>query len=234
MYVICNDQRTELKEGDILIIAPGTVHSVSSCGDDLKRFNFRFLLCNYMNIKSEHPYLVYYDESLKQEIFRDIESIHLHISNQMRKTDLFRIKAYLSIIISHIIDHMFSFSLFIQDEKHSDILAKCLQIDRFFADHYAEKITLAQLAEELHFSKTHTNRILRKYIGMTFAEKLMQTRLQAAKKLLISNELSINQIAERCGYTTLRGFELFFEKKTNMLPNEYRRIQQSDLERPSK
>lgn len=234
MSVICNDQRTELKEGDILIIAPGTVHNVSSCSDDLKRFNFRFLLCNYMNIKSEYPYLVYYDESLKQEIFRDIESIHFHISNQMRKTDLFRIKAYLSIIISHIIDHMFSFSLFIQEEKHSDILAKCLQIDRFFSDHYAEKITLAQLAEELHFSKTHTTRILRKYIGMTFAEKLMQARLQAAKKLLISNELSINQIAERCGYTTLRGFELFFEKKTNMLPNEYRRIQQSDLERPSK
>ena len=97
---------------------------------------------------------------------------------------------------------MFSFSLFIQEEKHSDILAKCLQIDRFFSDHYAEK--------------------------------LMQARLQAAKKLLISNELYINQIAERCGYTTLRGFELFFEKKTNMLPNEYRRIQQSDLERPSK
>ena len=234
MSVICNDHTIELKERDILIIAPGTIHNVSSCSNNLKRFNFRFVLCNYMYIQSEHPYLVYRDERLKKEIFRAIDSIHLHISNQARETDVFRIKAYLSIIISHIIDHMFSFSLFTPEREHNNILAKCLQIDKFFSDHYGEQITLAQLADEIHVSKTHTNRILRKYTGMSFAEKLMQTRLQAAKKLLISNELSINQIAEICGYTTLRGFELFFEKKTNMLPNEYRRIQQSDLERPSK
>ncbi len=68
---------------------------------------------------------------------------------------------------------------------------------------------------------------------MSFTEKLMQTRLQAAKKLVISNELSVNQIAERCGYTTLRGFELFFLKHTNMLPNEYRRTQQIGREQHS-
>jgi two-component system response regulator YesN len=120
---------------------------------------------------------------------------------------------------------MFSFSLFTPEKEHSDILSKCLLIDKFFSEHYAEQITLEQLADKLHFSKTHTNRILRKYIGMSFIEKLTQTRLQEAKKLLISDEMSINQIAERCGYTTLRGFELFFVKQTNMLPTEYRRMQ---------
>ncbi|MBE6572621.1 MAG: helix-turn-helix domain-containing protein [Ruminococcaceae bacterium] len=229
MSVVCNDQRIELKERDILIIAPGTIHNISSCSNDLKRFNFRFVLCNYMNTKSEYPYLVYQDERLKKEIFSAIESIHLHISNKKSETDLFRIKAYLSIIISHIVDHMFSFSLFTHEEEHSDILAKCLQIDNFFSDHYAEQITIAQLADELHFSKTHTNRILKKYIGMSFIEKLMHTRLQAAKKHLMSNELSVNEIAERCGYTTLRGFELFFMKQTKMLPNEYRKKQQINL-----
>lgn len=231
LSAVCNDQRIELKERDILIIAPGTVHNVSNCSDDLKRFNFRFVLCNYMNIQSEHPYLVYHEESLKEEIFRNIEYIHLHISNKKSETDIFRIKAYLSIIVSYIIDHMFSFSLFTHEEGHSDILAKCLQIDKFFSDHYAEQITIAQLADELHFSKTHTNRVLKKYIGMSFIEKLMQTRLQVAKKHLMSNDLSVNQIAERCGYTTLRGFELFFMKQTNMLPNEYRRIQQLNPEK---
>lgn len=230
MCVVCNDQRIELKERDILIIAPGTVHNVSSCSNDLKRFNFRFVLCNYMNIHSEYPYLVYKDECLKEEIFRDIENIHLHISNKKSETDLFRIKAYLSIIISHIIDHIFSFPVLTHEEGHSDVLAKCLQIDKFFSDHYAEQITVAQLAEELHFSKTHTNRILKKYIGMSFIEKLTQTRLQAAKKHLMSSELSVNEIAERCGYTTLRGFELFFVKQTDMLPNEYRKKQQINLE----
>ena len=229
MSVMCNEQRIELKEKDILIIAPGTIHNVANCSNNLKRFNFRFLLCNYMNIRSEYPYLVYQDERLKKEIFKAIESIHLHISNKTRETDLFRIKAYLSIIISHIVDHMFSFSLFTHEEEHSDILAKCLQIDNFFSDHYAEQITIAQLADELHFSKTHTNRILKKYIGMSFIEKLMHTRLQAAKKHLMSNELSVNEIAERCGYTTLRGFELFFMKQTKMLPNEYRKKQQINL-----
>ena len=225
MSVVCNDQTMELVEKDILIIAPGTVHNVSGCSNDLKRFNFRFLLCNYMNIRSEHPYLVYRDESLKKEIFGAIESIHSNLSNQTRENDLFRTKAYLSIIISHIIDHMFSFSLFTPEKEHSDILSKCLLIDKFFSEHYDEQITLEQLADKLHFSKTHTNRILRKYIGMSFIEKLTQTRLQEAKKLLISDEMSINQIAERCGYTTLRGFELFFVKQTNMLPTEYRRMQ---------
>ena len=75
----------------------------------------------------------------------------------------------------------------------------------------------------MHYSKTHINRLLQRYWGMSFSEKLNQTRLHVAKQYLCESSEPVHKIAERCGYATLRGFEIFFKKQTGLLPKEYRK-----------
>ena len=97
-------------------------------------------------------------------------------------------------------------------------------IDDYFKDHFHEKITVSHLAKELNYSPTHINRLLKQYWGLTFGEKLQEVRLQEAQRLLTETSEPVSAIAESCGYSTLRGFEVFFEKRTEMLPGKYRKL----------
>ena len=57
------------------------------------------------------------------------------------------------------------------------------------------------LAEELHTSTRHVNRLLHARYGITFREKLLDTRMKFAAYLLKSTDQTIAEIANLCGYT---------------------------------
>ena len=107
-------------------------------------------------------------------------------------------------------------------EQENTRLERSIRLENFFLAHYGENVTLEDLASTLHYSKTHVNRILRQSLGASFSEKLSEVRIGVAKELLEESALPISRIGERCGYSTLRGFELFFFKMTGLLPREYR------------
>ena len=98
-----------------------------------------------------------------------------------------------------------------------------ISIDRFFYENYSKHVTIDDLAQTLNYSKTHVNRLLLKYTNKSFSQNLADTRLNAAKKLLETTQFSVADIAYKCGFSSSRGFELFFKKNTNMLPAEFRR-----------
>ena len=227
MWVQFEEQSAELQKHDILIIAPDTMHRVKGCSQELKRFNFRFLLHTQKSPASKNSYFLYHPtDTVKDELFHCIEKIHIHKQQANHRLELFRIKTYFSIIVSHLAETLipaYSISESSDTIDRKNTLNQSIQLDQFFLDHYSHPVTIEDLAKELHYSKTHVNRLLKRYWGLSFSEKLMQTRLHAAKQYLRDSALPIHQIAERCGYSTLRGFELFFEKQTGILPAEYRK-----------
>ena len=99
-----------------------------------------------------------------------------------------------------------------------------VRLDNFFINNFASQITIGDLAKELNYSKNHINRLLKKHWGISFSKKLNDTRLKAAKEYLTNTSLSLYQIAEKCGYLSLRGFEIFFVKHTGILPKDYRKM----------
>lgn len=227
MEVCLGDEVLKLREHDILIISPNTVHRVKQCSDSLKRFNLRFLL--YAEAESQSPYFLYEQtHAIRNEIYSDIEKIHLHMPYLDQPWEFFRVKNYFSVILSYIVEALLS-SQTSKVKKHAfrsnnkSKIDQHIQIDRFFSENYSRAITVENLAEELHYSKTHVNRLLKHDWGMTFSEKLNQTRLQAANQYLRDSHEPIHRIAELCGYSTLRGFEIFFKKHTGVLPKEYRK-----------
>ena len=47
--------------------------------------------------------------------------------------------------------------------------------------------------------------------------------MERAKKLLVSTQLSIAEISERCGYADYRVFTKVFKKTEGSTPSQYRR-----------
>lgn len=227
----CNMDEIKLNEHDIFIIAPNTEHKVISCSDNLKRFSFRFLFKEKLDINHKEPYLLYNPtKKIKNEIFQNISSIHLNFSDKSHKLNGFRIKNCFGNVISYIAEQ------FLSDKsiKHftiverNDSLTQRIYIDQFFSENYSKHVTIDDLAQSLNYSKTHVNRILLKYTNKSFAQNLSDVRLNAATKYLQTTTLTIAEISYKCGFSSSRGFELFFQRHLNMLPAKFRKIKQQN------
>lgn len=88
--------------------------------------------------------------------------------------------------------------------------------------HFAENITVSALAKLGCISESTFNRRFKKETGRTPIEYLIDIRIAQAKKLLRRKNLSVTEVAMRCGFGTGAHFTACFAQKTGDTPSEYR------------
>ncbi|NLG92307.1 MAG: response regulator [Clostridiales bacterium] len=88
--------------------------------------------------------------------------------------------------------------------------------------HYAEKLTLTELAEKAYVSQWYLSKLLNKYTHMSFCDLLNQTRIKKAEELLKDPSLKIYEISDLLGFNDVNHFSRVFKKIKQMSPNEYR------------
>lgn len=93
----------------------------------------------------------------------------------------------------------------------------------YMAQNFREDITVEQLAQLLHLSKSHFMRCFRKAVGIGAIEHLTQLRIRAACEALSDSTEQIADIAFACGYSNLSNFNRQFLKKVGCTPKEYRK-----------
>lgn len=100
-------------------------------------------------------------------------------------------------------------------EEMSDVV-------RYVAEHYAEKITVDELAGLAHLSTSQFTRQFNRLFQMTPARYLTRIRINAACSLLTRTDLDLTSIAERRGFHDASHFVKQFKKQIGMTPGEYR------------
>lgn len=86
-----------------------------------------------------------------------------------------------------------------------------------------KKWNFAAEARRTGVTMRHWTRIFSKCTGMPPHRFLNTCRMRLAKELLSSGNLSIKEIAEKCGFDTASEFSRFFRKNSSLTPGEYRR-----------
>lgn len=92
----------------------------------------------------------------------------------------------------------------------------------YMEQHYAENITVSRLAELGYVSPSSLNRRFKKETGMTPIEYLIEIRIKMAKTLLKRKNISITDIAMRCGFGSSAHFSSCFQSRTGVTPTDYR------------
>ena len=87
--------------------------------------------------------------------------------------------------------------------------------------HYAERITLAELAEQAGFSAEHFSRVFRRETGVNYITYLNNLRMKHAVQLLEQTDCKVYEIAEKVGFSSLSYFSTAFKKKFGKNPYEY-------------
>ncbi|HKL99364.1 MAG TPA: AraC family transcriptional regulator [Mobilitalea sp.] len=89
---------------------------------------------------------------------------------------------------------------------------------------YSQKITIEHLAGEFHTNRTSLLTEFKKHTGQSINRYLVQMRLGMASTLLRDTQLSLEEIAERTGFSDISYFSKVFKKEIKITPSEYRRI----------
>lgn len=104
---------------------------------------------------------------------------------------------------------------------------RILTMMSFIQENYAEKLTLEQIAEAASVSTRECLRCFRESIRQSPMDYLIEYRVQVAKKLLQTSNLSITEIALHCGFNSNSYFTKIFHRSCGKTPNAYRKELQS-------
>ena len=90
--------------------------------------------------------------------------------------------------------------------------------------HYAEDINVTELANLGYELVSCFMRRFKKETGVTPMEYLGGIRMKNARKLLKESDMSVMEIAEKCGFETEEKFRVRFKEKLGVTPEQYREV----------
>ncbi|MNW28832.1 HTH-type transcriptional activator Btr [compost metagenome] len=89
--------------------------------------------------------------------------------------------------------------------------------------HYQDSIRIEQLARNHGISSVYLRKLFHTHEGCSPKQYLDSIRYQNALRLLLHSDLSIQWIAEACGYTDEFHFSKVFKRITGLAPSKYRK-----------
>jgi two-component system response regulator YesN len=98
------------------------------------------------------------------------------------------------------------------------------EIIAFIHTHYAEKITVEQIAAVINYSPNYLCTIFKKETKTSITEFINQIRIENAKQLLISTNFRNFEIALKVGFMNESYFANIFKKITGMTPFDFKKI----------
>lgn len=104
--------------------------------------------------------------------------------------------------------------------EYSGTVRDCLNYIDF---HYMEPLSLESLAARFSVNKNYLSARFHKEVKITVTDYINQTRVNRATGLLRHTALSIQQIAEQCGFADANYFTRTYKKIQGFTPNEYRK-----------
>ena len=99
----------------------------------------------------------------------------------------------------------------------------------FIHDHLDQPFTVADIAEAMNISQSYLHSLFRKATGQSLGRYITSTRIRKAVGLLIHTNMSVTDIAAKCGFISLSSFSRTFRKHAKMSPQAFR---QNKRERP--
>ena len=121
--------------------------------------------------------------------------------------------------------------------RHFDVLPKSevtrIQINtqvriqqmlEYIYTHYADPVTLDDIAKAASISRSEAGRCFNTYLGCSPVDTLIQYRLQTAYRLLGDATLTLQEISRACGFNSVNYFSRQFRRTYGYAPGQNRTL----------
>lgn len=224
----------EVGEGDLILINPGMKHqALLSAGKELPTTEFfvgfsdiqlHNLPRNFLPLPGGQP-ILHTSGELRQKLFKICSSMEAE-NAVCRQGRYYMLKSYLTQMLLFVIreqcdpvERSTGYSFESVNKKYV-----VEQIVNYFEDHYNEKISLDQIAENMYLSPFYISKIFKSETGDTPIRHLINIRLEKAREVLEKGGAgSIQEVAAGVGYDDAYHFSKLFKKRYGMSPSQVKK-----------
>lgn len=214
-----------LSKGDVALIEPDLLHKTVSVDDKPYTRMLIYFDTAILNPQINKELLSCFSArhmKIPKNRTEYIEDILMKAHNEFNKEDAFSnelLKGYITEILAFL-------SRTAQDKENiyipDDIDESVLRATLFIRNNFDKDIFLRDVAQEANMSRTYFSAKFKECTGFGFCEFLNIVRIMNAEKLLITTNISITDVATKCGFNDSNYFAMIFKKMKGITPLKYR------------
>jgi len=147
----------------------------------------------------------------------ETEMTGVEIFKRIQNTQtLSELKGIVHVIISKSIDLLNS----LKKAQYTMIVNKAIE---YIRSNYHRDLSLDDISGKVFMSPRYLNTIFKDETGITIYDYITKMRMEAAKKLILDQNITIKKISETVGYNNIQSFIRMFKIFYKLTPIEYRR-----------
>lgn len=218
-YLDCQGTSLETRPGTLALVAPGDIHTNRKIG-----CSFRCLLMEFQGLRNAVEQFV--ERNIRGLSFRSglIEDqptlgrfLKVHHAMEEAEPDLGRDDITFSFLHELAVRHGTA-KIALPRSGNEDFAIR--RTKHFLDEHYAERVSLQELARLMRMSAYHLNRTFRRKIGMPPHEYQVQVRIMRAKAFLRLGR-SISETASLVGFVDQSHFTRHFKRFVGVTPGKF-------------
>ena len=229
-----DDGIVPVQEGDLLIINPGVKHQALACPEAETTATEFFVGASGIRIPGlpenalpvpGNGHVLHTSVDLRQKLFKICSSMEAEKAVR-RQGRYFMLKSYLMQMILLVVREQCEPEENPQGYAFESVNKKYVveKMVNYFEDHFNEKISLDQVAENMYLSPFYISKIFKSETGDTPIRHLINIRLEKAKELLENGyKGSIQEVAASVGYDDAYHFSKLFKKHYGVSPSQVRK-----------
>ncbi len=133
--------------------------------------------------------------------------------------------------LNQLIHNFFQFMISRAEPRQHESSNTAKKIISFLDENYTcPDLSTTMLSESLSLSASYISRIFKKETGQNIPDYIHNKRVHYAKELLVSTDLSVNDISLKVGYSTAWTMNRIFKRLVHMTPGAWRQLAQSGQE----
>lgn len=234
--VCLNDSVVKGKTGDFIFIAPEAVHYIES-GNELLMFKSLVFDLRVLNGSADdfchntlaepltsHQMKISDIINNTNENYEKIKEIFFSLAKCCEDKKMFYQLEAKSLIFKFFYEllrggHFSRVSMV--NNKLSLAVRKSLD---YIQKNYAEELTTGMIAKQVHYNEFYFMKVFKKYTGKTMVEYITEYRLEKSKELLKKDDINIEEVAYKVGFSTTSYFTSKFREVFRVTPGEFRKL----------
>jgi len=219
--IIIDKETFQAKRGDVIVYNAGKNHAETSSPDDpletlflgAENIAVSGLPENTLLVEGENPIISTGDDFPLLQFY--FSSLIRESQNEQHYTKETTESLTRLILVSLL-------RLLPSEEKNLQNNSHYFQAKRYIDEYCVQIRSIGDICKPLHISNYYLIHIFRRYGDISPMQYVTKKRMELAKSLLVHTDLSIRDIALRCGYDNDYYFYRVFKKYTEKTPAKYR------------
>ena len=232
------EERISLREGEIMLIAPGIVHDIEAKDSSSKAFvtsftissgEFMHLIRDRISLSTSAQRLLFemMITELENAFVQDFEWLHLFTfrpsGNSPLGAEQMICCSLEQILILQFRNAMSGEGQVVPTKHYRAAMYAYLtdQVSSYIEDHISEPLTVGKIASHFHYSRARLSTIYKETAGISLNQAIVSARISRAKEMLLTGQYSVTEVSDALGYSSPQYFSGCFSRSTGLSPSRF-------------